>query len=276
VSSVHWLGRLEDHPEEAHRSWLRRWSEMRVTVVLNRVLADRIVAVSDAVRASYAALAGFPAERTVVIHPGIDMRAAASAPGDRDRLRRELGVSATAPVLLNVGRLHPVKGQRGLVPAMRAIRRRHPDAVLLVAGDGELREVLTRDIATAGLDGAVRLLGTRSDVDALLAASDVLVLASESEAAPLPLFEAMRAGRPIVATDVGGVREIVEDGVNGYVVPRGDPEALAAGVLRVLGDPGGARRLGDAGRRLGAERFDIRESVRRIEAIYRALLSGRR
>jgi glycosyltransferase involved in cell wall biosynthesis len=275
VSSLHWLGRLEDHPED-HGASLARRVEERAPVLLNRALADRIVAVSEAVKRSYASLPGFPVERTEVVYPGLHV---ADQPvpdaSARAAARAALGIGARVPVLLNVGRLEPVKGQRHLVPMMLRVRERLPDAVLIVAGGGDLHDELARLVAEARLGDAIRLLGSRSDVDALLAASDLLVLASESEAAPLPLFEAMRAARPVVATDVGGVREIVREGETGYLVPRGDAAAMAGAALRILETPGASARLGDAGRRLALEKFDIAHSLRALERIYAEVAAAR-
>ena len=276
ISTLHWLGRLSDHPEDGGASLARRLEEMS-PVLLNRALADRIVAVSDAVRRSFTSLPGFPASRVEVVYPGLDI-AGFDAPeaASRARARDSLGLGLAAPVLLNVGRLEPVKGQRHLVPMMVLLRERLPNAVLLVAGGGELHDDLLRQVTEAGLGDAVHLLGSRPDVDALLAASDVLVLASESEAAPLPLFEAMRAARPVVATDVGGVSEIVRDGETGYVVPRADPRALADAVVRILGFPDAGASMGEAGRRRALERFDISRSVRSLERIYRDVAASAR
>ncbi|MEO8564270.1 MAG: glycosyltransferase [bacterium] len=274
VSTLHWLGRMADHPEDEGTSLARRAEEMS-PVVLNRALARRIVAVSDAVKQSYASLPGFPVERVEVVYPGLDI-AGAPAPDPllRGRAREALGLGATAPVLLNVGRLEAVKGQRQLVPMMLRVRARLPEARLLIAGDGDLREELARQIAEAGLEGTVQLLGSRADVDTLLAASDVLVLASESEAAPLPLFESMRAARPVVATGVGGVPEIVRDGETGLVVPRGDSLAMADAVLRILVTPGLADAMGAAGRQRALEQFDISHSLRALVRIYREVATA--
>lgn len=273
VSTIHWLGRMEEHPEDAlELSRMRRWSEMRATVLLNRWLATRIVAVSEAVRASYASLAGFPSERTEVVYPGIDLQAPApSDAGAAAALKARLGLASAKPVLLNIGRLHPVKGQLHLVPMMQRLRRRLPGAQLLIAGEGELRPRLAQAIAAAGLQGSIVLLGARNDIDALLAVSDVLVLASESEAAGLPLFEAMRAGKPVVATAVGGVPEIVEDGKTGYLVPRADPHAMADAVLRLAEKPYELKRMGEAALRCVRERFDVAQSMRALESMYKAL-----
>jgi glycosyltransferase involved in cell wall biosynthesis len=270
VSSIHWLGRLEEHPEDRDRfPWIRRWSEMTATVVLHRLLATRVIAVSRAVKASYGSLPGFPVDRTEVVYPGASMSDSSTSEAATDGLRSALGLERATPILLNVGRLDVVKGQLKLVPMMRAVREQLRNAKLLIAGEGELRGPLQAEIARHGLSDAIVLLGARSDVDALLQVSDALIVSSDSEAFGLPLLEAMRAGKPVITTDAGGVSELVDDGINGYVVPRDDPAAMATAVLDVLTEPGKAERMGRAGRRLAEERFDLRASVRRLEAIYR-------
>jgi glycosyltransferase involved in cell wall biosynthesis len=270
ISSIHWLGRLEEHPEDRDRQpWIRRWSEMTATVVLHRLLATRVIAVSRAVKASYGSLPGFPVDRTEVVYPGAPMSGCSASEAATDALRSRLGLDRATPILLNVGRLDVVKGQLKLVPMMRAVREQLRDAKLLIAGEGELRGRLQAEIAREGLSDAIVLLGARSDVDALLQISDALVVSSDSEAFGLPLLEAMRAGKPVVTTDAGGVSELVDDGVNGYVVARDDPAAMATAVLRVLTEPGKGQQMGRAGRQLAEARFDLRASVRRLEALYR-------
>lgn len=275
VSTLHWLGRLEDHPEDT-QPWIKRRLEAFATVLINRALPERIVAVSDAVLESFDAQLGFPTSRTEVVYPGLHMEPPAGVAEQATRLRAELGLEGRGPILLNVGRLHEVKGQHHLPAMMRRVRERLPDAVLLVAGEGERRPLLEALIAEHGVEDAVRLIGARSDVDALLALSDLLVLSSESEAAPLPLFEAMRAARAVVATDVGGVTEIVRPGETGFVVPRGDAQAMADAAVRILETPGLAAQMGASGHRLALERFDIGHSIRALERIYRTLAQGKR
>lgn len=276
VSTIHWLGRLEDHPEDEDRSpWLLRWLEMTATALLNRLLATRIVAVSRAVEESFATLPAFPRDRVEVVYPGLDMQQTCLAHGASRTTSLKLGLEAATPILLNVGRLDAVKGQFHLVPMMRRVREKWPCAKLLIAGEGGLRSELESAIGAAGLEDAIALLGVRSDVDALLANSDLLVLSSESEAAPLPLLEAMRAGKPVVATAVGGVLEIVQNGVTGLIVPRGDAHALADAVLRLLGTPHAMTQMGEAAREAGKRRFDIRHSVRQLEDLYRSMSARR-
>lgn len=276
VNTLHWLGRTSDHPEDGDPSSFRRRAEMHMPALLNRLLSDHIIAVSGAVRESFASLPGFPTDRVTVTYPGQDVSPPESPGETRKRVRAFLGIRPDRPVVLNVGRLHPVKGQEHLVPMMQRVRSRVPDALLLIAGEGELRDTLRQRIAAEGLVDAVWMLGARDDVDALLAASDVLVLASESEAAPLPLFEAMRAAKPVVATQVGGVPEIVASGQSGFVVPRADPSAMADAVITLLAAPERAVEMGATGYRLLVERFDIDRAVESLEMLYRSVLAAHR
>ncbi len=279
VASIHWLAERDTSDVGAGsavsgraRQWLR--------LLADRTLADRIVAVSGAVRDTHAALLGssFPASRVEVLFPGVEMSSvpdAAAIVEERSRTREELRVPNDAIVLLNIGRLHPVKGQLHLMPMMAHLRERLPNALLLIAGEGPLRSALEAATREHGLEKHVRLLGARLDIPVLLRASDALVLASESEAAPLPLMEAMRESKPVVATGVGGVPEMVENGVTGYVVPRGMPHELADAVVQMFTPPERAPEMGAAGRRVALQRFDVARIAERLEAIYREISPGR-
>jgi len=157
------------------------------------------------------------------------------APADRAAL------GAQGRLLVTVGRLTPAKNQALAVAALAHV----PDATLLVVGDGPERAAV--EAAARQLDGRVVFTGTRRDARAITGAADVVVIPSESEGLPLAALEALAAGRPIVATAVRGLRDLLDDGRTALLVPPGDPEALAAAVRRVLDDPALARSLGEAG-----------------------------
>ncbi len=143
---------------------------------------------------------------------------------------------------------------------------------LWLVGDGPLRPVVEKTVVEMGLEGRVLFLGVRNDVPKLLAASDVLVLSSEYEGVPLTVLEAMAAGKPVIATAVGGVPELVEDGVTGILVPPRNPEALAQGILRLAKDADLRQRMGKAAQQWALERFDIARTAREYEALYLRLL----
>jgi glycosyltransferase involved in cell wall biosynthesis len=204
------------------------------------------------------------AGRTVVIHNGVEL----AQP-------RRLPRPTRAPVtLVSVGRLRPPKDFTTLVRAVAALDP--GSARLRIAGDGPDRTSLAAEIAGLGLDGSVELLGTRSDVDELLAGADLFVLSSESEGLPMSVLEAMAAGLPVVASAVGGVPELVRDGETGTLVPPHDSAALAGAIRRLVADPALRDRLGEAGRVRAAREFSLTRFHHAHLEIYRAALRPKR
>jgi glycosyltransferase involved in cell wall biosynthesis len=186
----------------------------------------------------------------------------------RQAVRDELG-AADRPLVLAVGRLAPQKGYPLLLDAAREWATRRPAPLVVVAGEGPLRDFLQARVD--GVQLPVRLLGHRSDVADLLAAADVVVLPSRWEARALVAQEALRAGRPLVATAVGGVPDLVGDAA--CLVPYGDARALAQAVSRVLDDPALAARLAERGRARAAVWPDEAEVAEQVLAVYRRLAS---
>jgi glycosyltransferase involved in cell wall biosynthesis len=184
-------------------------------------------------------------------------------------VRRELGAT-DRPLLLTVGRLHPQKGLDVLLAAATAWSSREPTPLTVIAGDGPLEPKLRVEIERSG--AGVRLLGRRADIAELLAAADLVVLPSRWEARALVAQEALRAGRPLVATSVGGLPELLGDGA--ALVAPADPAALAAAVNRLLDHPEQAAALAERGRNRAATWPDEATTVRRLVAVY-AELTGR-
>ncbi|MGB9662819.1 MAG: glycosyltransferase [Moorellaceae bacterium] len=175
-------------------------------------------------------------------------------------------------VLLHIGRFAPQKNHLLLIEAFALAVKEHPTMQLWLIGDGPLRPAVEKTVVEMGLEGTVLFLGIRDDVPKLLADSDVFILPSDWEGVPLTVLEAMAAGKPVVATAVGGVPELVEDGVTGILVPPRNPEALAQGILRLAKDPHLRQRMGKAARERALERFDIARTAREYEALYLRLL----
>lgn len=186
--------------------------------------------------------------------------------GSAARVRTELGAT-DRPLVLAVGRLHPQKGFPTLLEAAGQLARRRPPPVVAIAGDGPARAELAASIAAGGT--GVRLLGHRSDVAALLAAADVVVLPSRWEGSPLAAQEALAAGRPLVATAVGGVPDLVGDGA--VLVPSGDPASLAVAVSVLLDDPAAAAAVAARGVARAASWADEASTVAAVAQIYEAL-----
>jgi glycosyltransferase involved in cell wall biosynthesis len=172
------------------------------------------------------------------------------------------------PSLLAVGRLEPQKGFDVLVRAMASVRASVPDVALVIAGEGPERQRLEHIASNLGLQGAVRLLGRREDVPALMESATLLVHPARWEGFGLVLLEAMRSALPIVATAVGGIPEVVEDGVTAVLVPPEDPERLADAILLMLREPDRARAMGSAGFARLQERFSPDRMASATAAVY--------
>jgi glycosyltransferase involved in cell wall biosynthesis len=175
-----------------------------------------------------------------------------------------------------VANLRQPKDPETFVRAARLVLETRRDASFFLAGEGELRPALAELIHALNLDGRVVLLGTVADVPAFLARLDVAVLCSRLEGLPNAILEYMASGLPIVATSVGGIRQLLEDGTTGLLIPAGAPELLATAILRLLSDHDLAERLGQAARQQAAERYSATARARRFESFYRQLLAAPR
>jgi glycosyltransferase involved in cell wall biosynthesis len=195
-------------------------------------------------------------------------------PADQITLRDELHLASTDRLIVSIGNLYPVKGHQHLIDAMSLLTCRHPTLHLAIAGRGDLAEALTVRAHDHGCANRVHLLGLRSDVAALLAAADVFVLPSLSEGLPLALLEAMFAGRPIVASDVGEVGAALAHGEAGVLVEPGDPSALAAALDGLLTNPTRARELGERARLRATAEYDVSQMVHRYRAVYQQVLGS--
>ena len=259
VATKHNLEARLEHPV-----W--RWLHRRTAG-----MPDVTIGISNAVREWAVTTGGAPPAKTRVVLYGID--AAPFADLDRPGARAELGIEAATRVVLCPARLDPQKNHGMLLRAFERVYRELPDAMLLLAGGRQLgSEVYERDLhALADLidvGGAVRWLGVRSDMPRLLAACDVVALASDWEGFGLALLEAMAAGRPVVATAVGGVPEVVRDGESGILVAAGDTSAFAEALARLLRDETTRQRMGTAAARRAGGTFSLDRMRVTTQAVY--------
>ena len=227
--------------------------------------ADAFVAVSTADRDRMAALEGVPEAKLRV---ELNAYVPRSGPRPPARLRQELGLPGDVPLVGTAAIHRPQKALHVLLEAFAQVR----DGVhLVVAGDGACRADLERQAAELGIAARTHFIGLRDDVDAILAAVDVAAMSSDYEGTPLFGFECMAAGTPLVATAVGGLPDMLEDGRSAVLVPRRDPGALAAGIERLLASPDERRALAAEARR-ALERYEIDAVAARFAALYRELL----
>ncbi|MFJ8045218.1 glycosyltransferase [Kitasatospora sp. NPDC096147] len=249
-----------------HNVWERYRRETRWANSLTYKRNRAVVAVSHAVAASIPAARRRAGEFVTVVHHGPDLGGAASGPAARRAARAELGLPDDALVIGTVANMTPKKDQAGLLAAFELLRRERPEARLVLIGSGPLEERLR---AAAG-EGVV-FAGSRADVPELLPAFDVFTLSSRQEGLPVSLMEAMTSGLPSVVTRVGGMPEVLDDGVEGFLVEPGDPAALAGAFGKLAADPGLRERQGAAARRR-SESFDVAGAQRAVERVYEQVL----
>jgi glycosyltransferase involved in cell wall biosynthesis len=237
-------------------------------------LVDSYVAVSAATAIVAVDKREVDATKLRVIPNGIDLRRYDAQEGARERIRAELGIPEDAFVAGTVGRLAREKDQATLLRATGALLGR--DFHVVVAGDGPEAQPLRDAAAAMPNASSIHLLGARNDVPRLMAAMDAFVLTSITEGLPLVILEAMAAGLPIVSTGVGGIPEVVQEGVSGHLFAAGDEAALVAMLRRLAGDRAYARRLGDAGRVFARARYARDVAVERYYAVYRTAIDAHR
>jgi glycosyltransferase involved in cell wall biosynthesis len=246
------------------RGWRTRW--------LYRSLMRRVAAISPAV-AKRLRDAGVPPDRIRLIWSAVDPSALTpSAP--RAALRERMDAAPTTQCVLVAANLVQRKGVDVLLTALT--RGVSAGSVLWIAGDGPERTALEEQASRLGVSERVRFLGRRDDVPDLLEACDVFVLPSRQEGLGVAALEAMARGRPVVATSVGGLAEVVTPGECGLLVPPDDADALAAALERLIGDPEFATRLGAAGARRVEERFVADSMIASYEILYREILAEAR
>lgn len=217
-----------------------------------------------------------PAAKLRVIPNGLDVPHYRWTAEERMLTRTELGVSASGFLWFAAGRLEEQKDYPTLLQAFSKVARKRPEAELRIAGRGSLQETLQGLLQKLGLVDQVAFLGARSDIPRLLAASDSLVLSSAWEGLPNIVIEAMAAGKPVVATETGGVAELVTTGTNGFLVAPGQPAALADAMLSLMELPAEEQnRLGLAGRLQATGNYSIEQVVGKWQALFLELLDKR-
>ena len=259
------------HYSNYHTRIGKKW-HVRADRLCNR-MSHAIVAVSKHTLEHLVNEEGTAPEKVHVILNGIDFSRARSSGVDVvAKLRKELAVE-NGYMLLMPARLHPEKGHTYLFQALPGIRKRVArDVVVLVAGAGPFEEAYRQQVRALGCDDIVRFLGFRRDVWDLMAAADLVVLPSVAEAFGLVLAEALYLGTPVVASRVGGIPEIVDDGIDGVLVPPADSGALADAIVRLLNDGQERQRLAGAGREKVRGRFSFEQMARGYEQLYERLL----
>jgi glycosyltransferase involved in cell wall biosynthesis len=233
---------------------------------------DRLVAVSPEVRDELVGLGVAPASKFSVIRLGIELEPRVAFDGDTGEVRRRHGIGAETFVVGWFGRMTAVKRTDDLLSMLAGLRERGVDALLLLVGDGDDRERLEQRAHDLGLARSCLFLGYQLDVAPWYAVCDAVVLTSASEGTPVTIIEALAAGRAVVATNVGGVPDVVSDGETGFLVGPGDTDAFADRLEILARDPKRREAMGRAGRERVLSRYVVARLVEDVDALYRELL----
>ncbi|MCP4578446.1 MAG: glycosyltransferase [Deltaproteobacteria bacterium] len=225
-------------------------------------LSHRITVNSQAVWDDMVRCENADVSKLLLIYNGVDTRPFTAAVSYEKDVRRDLNLKKTTKLMIVIANLIPYKGHFELLHAAKEIVERFPDALFLLVGeDRGIQKDLEQDVANFGIGQSVRFLGRRDDVPALLTASDISILPSHEEGFSNVILESMAASLPVVATDVGGNREAVLDGITGWVIPPEDPRALAAKIIDLLKDPNKGEEWGKRGRERVNQMFTVKKMV---------------
>jgi glycosyltransferase involved in cell wall biosynthesis len=267
------IGRLTGVPAVIAHEHNWAFSGRALRPVIDREIiarcASSMIVVSHEARRRMIEIERIAPERLVMLPNGIR----ALPPGDGGAVRTELGIGRDDPVIGTVCILRAEKALDVLVRAAALLARDLPRLRVLIVGDGEERGRIETMVHQLGLEDHVLLTGLRSDVPDVLAALDVAVLSSDYEGIPLSMLEFMDAGKPIVATRVGGIPEVIQDGVHGVLVPPRDEAALAAAIGGLLGDTDAAREMGARAQDRCRREFSLDRIVERLQQLYERLHS---
>jgi len=259
---IHTLQNLCDREVERVGRWLQNWA-----------FRGRVCPVSIAEKVSDSFEQVYHLPRPPLIPNAIDIDLYPAWKKQRLEWRQREGFAPDDLLLVCAARFFEQKNHRMLLDAFAAGPAKNPSAKLLLAGDGGLQPELEQQAQRLGIRDRVFFLGRREDVPALLGAADIFALASLYEGNPLSVMEAMASGLAVVATSVGGIPELIEDGRSGLLVNSGDTQAFAQALSRLAGDPAALQATGEAARQRAREKFDQRLMIRAYEDLYEKLLT---
>lgn len=243
----------------------------------NRWGTQQFIADAGAVKEVLVREDGIPDARITVIPIGVEGNSEKHRSLARARTRASFGIEHATIVVGNVARLVPFKGHTYLLQAIAEVVKHRQDVLFLVVGDGELQDALERQTRELGIEQHVHWLGFRDDLDDVYPAFDVYCHSSlelAAEAFPIAILRALAAGLPVVSTNVGGIRLMVEEGRSGFLTPPQDPGALALALLRIIADPVLCSYMGHASHALFLREFDAGTMAARVEQVYSKALSA--
>jgi len=249
------------------KNQLLRWVERLLALT-----ADRLVTVSEQVKNDLVGYGIAKAEKISVVPLGFDLEPFLTADKFRSKFKQEITLSQEHKLIGIVGRIFPIKNHGLFLDAAACIARQDPLARFVIVGDGVLRQTLENKARDLAIDDRVMFTGWRRDLPRICADLNVLVVSSDNEGTPVSAIEAMAAGCPVVATRVGGLPDLIDDGRTGRLVPPRDADALASAVLSLLRSSPAARKMGNNAREFVRQRFAVRRLFGDMDHLYTELL----
>ena len=248
----------------------------KVFIILEKLAAritDKIVALTNKERDDYILFKIADEEKFAVINSGVELNKFKELPFNENRnFKKELGIPENSLTIGTVGRLEPVKGHEFLVKAAKHIIPKYPDSIFIFTGDGYLKQNLEKKAFDLGIKENIIFLGWRDDVPKIISIFDIFVLPSLNEGMGRVLVEAMALGKPIVASGIGGIPDLVAHGKNGFLIPPKNPKELAKYIQVLLEDKDKRKKMGLAGKEM-ASNFSEEKMVERIDNLYKKLLN---
>jgi len=235
------------------------------------LITDRVVCVSDIANRFANETQRINARKLITIHNGIDSEYTVLEKRTSG-LRKELGIPVDHSVICTIAHLEEHKGVKYLLESASLLLQSRNDVSFLVVGEGRLKEKLKILCADLKIEENVVFAGERGDIPEILSLTDIFVLPSLREGLPLTILEAMACGKPVIATNVGGIPEVVKDGVSGILISPKDPEALHSAINELLGDREKLKKMGHNGKRVYSESFDSKTMIGKIEDLYDSLM----
>lgn len=242
---------------------------------IGRFVVDEIIAISNEQKDDLIQFGISKPDKTKVINIGLELERFLDVEEKMGELRKELDLGDECTLIGVIGRLVSIKGHQYFLKAAKDVLNTFGDSSVrfLVIGDGELRKKLESHCREIGIEGSVTFLGWRDDLEPIYADLDVVVLSSLNEGTPVSVIEAMASGKAVVATRVGGVSDLIEDGISGMLVPSKDPISLAQAIIKLLKDPNLRLRLGNEGRKRVYPEYDVSNLVNNMKDFYKELLN---
>jgi glycosyltransferase involved in cell wall biosynthesis len=234
---------------------------------------DRLITLTEGEKKDYLKFFLCSPEKLIKIHSGVDIEKFKQVPIGPVEKKRSLGLNQNGLVIGFIGWLLPIKGPMHLLKAMEDVWQDHDDTILVFIGKGDLDVELRAEALKTSANGRVNFLGWRNDIDEIMPIFDIFVLPSLNEGMGRVLVEAMAAGKPIVASKVGGIPDLVKHEYNGLLVPPGDEKALAASIKQLINDPEKAKMMGQRGREL-CNQFTVEAMVEKLDNLYQELLKS--